>query len=146
MIYSHSLIWCYAILDMTTLSLTHNEHSCGIHTQGGFQVSRDRENLKKKKKKKDEKIDWAKDRLEFIGCFRMLSNCANFSSPGSGSVNDLLLHPFFNMLETAQSVICSRQFMRSDDLITTAYVLIANLTKDSYRAMDFIQRLDLYAN
>eukprot|EP01034_Spumella_vulgaris_P029563 gene29563-36632_t len=89
--------------------------------------------------------NWEVVKLELVGCLRLVMKCANFHRAEVGSTNDIILHPFYPIVDICKALLVRRELARSDEIVLVAYEVLAALAKDTYRVSLLLERCDMFS-
>jgi hypothetical protein len=89
--------------------------------------------------------NWEVVKLELVGCLRLVMKCANFHRPNVGSTNDIILHPFYPIVDICKALLIRKELVRDDEIVLVAYEVLAALARDTYRVSLLLERCDMFS-
>ena len=91
--------------------------------------------------------EWIKLSEKLISCFKVIANAANFHQSKQGSSNDLIINPFYKLIDLCQHIITWQLYVpkanRSSLLITSVYEALSMIAKDNFRINGIFEQFDV---
>lgn len=86
---------------------------------------------------------WELRKVDFAACLRLLKCTANYARQKEGSVNDLLLHDFYDLMGICKTVL-TLKVRRQEEVYLLAWEVIAQLAKDTYRVSPLMEKYHVF--
>lgn len=91
--------------------------------------------------------EWSKLSEKLISCFKVIANAANFHQSKQGSSNDLIINPFYKLIDLCKHIITWQLYVpkanRSSLLITSVYEALSMIAKDNFRINGLFEQFDV---
>jgi len=94
----------------------------------------------------EENDDGTKFAKKIASCLSLIAELGTFADSGSGSANDIILHPQYELVENCQRILNDPLYEKNSEMVTAALNVLASLSKDSHNVCGddgIFQKLDI---
>jgi len=94
----------------------------------------------------NENDDGTKFAKKIAACLSLIANLGTFAASGSGSANDIILHPQYSIVENVQFILNDALYDKKSEIVTSSLRVLASLSKDCHNVCgegSIFQTLDI---